>query len=325
MADIIGTPNNDLFFFVPGDNYNGLGGTDSLAFGAISFPETTVTKTGPLNGTVATPAGDATFVDVENLLFLDGRLTFDIGDEFAQTWRMYNAAFDRAPDPFGFERWGSQLRQDEDFDTLDLAETFLNSAEGQARFAALSNEAFVTTLYQTVLDRTPSDTEVQSWVVPMNVGAGISRAEVLRGFSESAEHVNLTAATVQAGLWDVNENVVRVSQAYETGLGRVAEKPGAIAWTEFLNEEDRGVRDLTDAIFNSAEFQGRHAAQSNEQYIAQLYTDGLGRTGSDPEIQSWLTAVASGASRADIFFGFVDSVEGQQRAFTAASDGILFA
>jgi len=61
----------------------------------------------------------------------------------------------------------------------------VNSAEFQLKYGALDNEGFVSLLYQNVLGRAPDAAGLNNWVTQLENGT--SRAQVLLGFSESAE------------------------------------------------------------------------------------------------------------------------------------------
>jgi hypothetical protein len=73
----------------------------------------------------------------------------------------------------------------------DIAAAFAGSGEFQERYGSLSNQAFVEQLYRFCLNREGDPGGVAGWVAALN--SGTSRASVLLSFSESAEHVALTA------------------------------------------------------------------------------------------------------------------------------------
>ena len=79
-----------------------------------------------------------------------------------------------------------------------IAGAFVGSAEFQARYGALSNQAFVEQLYRFCLNREGDPAGIAAWVNHLNSGA--TRASVVIGFSESAEHIALTAASWLGGI-----------------------------------------------------------------------------------------------------------------------------
>lgn len=112
-------------------------------------------------------------------------MTSKYGNEHqGQVYRLYQAALDRAPDYAGFASWFGML-DNNGGSTQDVAKSFVNSAEFKAKYGALSNTQFVTQLYANVLDRAPDAAGLAAWVGALD--GGMSRAELLLGFSDSAE------------------------------------------------------------------------------------------------------------------------------------------
>jgi hypothetical protein len=129
--------------------------------------------------------GQDTLFGVERLVFNDQALAFDTGGNAGQVYRLYQAAFDRAPDLDGLGFWiaaidkGSALR--------DIAHNFIASAEFGARYGAAPSDAmFVAGLYANVLHRAPDQGGADYWLASLHAGG--SREDVLASFSESAEN-----------------------------------------------------------------------------------------------------------------------------------------
>ncbi|WP_271083652.1 DUF4214 domain-containing protein [Brevundimonas sp. NIBR11] len=110
--------------------------------------------------------------------------------------RMYDATFDRLPDPFGLATWTANLKAG--MALIDIAAAFAASAEFQQRYGTVSNEQFVRQMYQFCLDREPDAGGLASWTAALN--SGTSRAQMLLNFSESVEHIGLTAAFWLGGI-----------------------------------------------------------------------------------------------------------------------------
>ena len=120
-----------------------------------------------------------------------------IPDAQAQTIaRLYDATFDRLPDVGGLAAWTTNLKAG--MALSDIAAAFAGSAEFQQRYGALSNQAFVEQMYRFCLNREGDPGGVAGWV--NNLNNGLSRAAVLLFFSESAEHVALTASSWLGGV-----------------------------------------------------------------------------------------------------------------------------
>ncbi len=72
--------------------------------------------------------------------------------------------------------------------TLDqLAAELIASAAFQAEYGALSDTAFVTALYENALYRAPDPSGLSGWVGALEYG-GVTRAQAVLAFSDSAEH-----------------------------------------------------------------------------------------------------------------------------------------
>ena len=124
----------------------------------------------------------------DNTLYDQGSaVTESNADEKAisgRIYRLYGAALGRAPDATGFQNWFDGLAEGR-ITLQQAAGAFVNSTEFSNTYGALSDSAFVELLYQNVLNR-PADTNgLSNWVGKLEEGS--SRAEVLLGFSNSAE------------------------------------------------------------------------------------------------------------------------------------------
>jgi Domain of unknown function (DUF4214) len=138
-------------------------------------------------------------VEVERAIFSDGALGFDIEkwDNAGSAYRLYKAAFDRAPDESGLGYWIDVL---DDGGSLQLAASgFINSAEFQSLYGANpSDTLFLTKLYNNVLDRDPDEGGLNYWIGQLN--GGMSRESALINFSESNENVSNVAALIENGI-----------------------------------------------------------------------------------------------------------------------------
>jgi len=110
--------------------------------------------------------------------------------------RLYDATFDRLPDVLGLTGWVNALKAGASL--TDIAAAFAGSGEFQERYGSLSNQAFVEQLYRFCLNREGDPGGVAGWVAALN--SGTSRASVLLSFSESAEHIALTAPSWLGGI-----------------------------------------------------------------------------------------------------------------------------
>lgn len=135
--------------------------------------------------------------DVERLHFSDVNIAFDTEGNAGDAYRLYKAAFDRAPDEGGLGFWINAL--DHGANLVDVAQGFINSDEFTAMYGKnASNETFVDLLYHHVLHRAAEGEGYDYWVNSLNHGA--TRAQVLEFFSNSPENVAQTADLVANGI-----------------------------------------------------------------------------------------------------------------------------
>ncbi len=95
--------------------------------------------------------------------------------------RLYSAAFLRAPDTGGLDYWSTQ-----NLDLVDIAYYFSTSDEFVNTYGTLNNTAYVDRIYRNVLGRSPDAAGEAYWNDLMV--KGLTRAEVLLYFSDSAEY-----------------------------------------------------------------------------------------------------------------------------------------
>ncbi len=110
----------------------------------------------------------------------------------AEIRRLYLGYFLRAADPGGLAYW-TQARAD-GISLIDISEEFARSAEFVARYGQADDATFVDLVYQNVLNRQPDAGGRAYWVGQL--GAGMTRGELMVGFTESPENVAATADRV---------------------------------------------------------------------------------------------------------------------------------
>lgn len=196
--------------FAGNDTLNGLEGNDHLAGGlgddylvggagvdvakfSGAIAEYTISKqsSDSLSVTDTTSARDGidSLAGIERLKFSDTSLALDVGkgENAGSIYRLYEAAFDRAPKPFGEGYWLNKLDHGESL--VEIANQFLVTQEFKSIYGeSPSNTLYVTTLFEHVLGRAPKQAGLDYYSGELEHGR--SRAEVLVEISESAENVN---------------------------------------------------------------------------------------------------------------------------------------
>ena len=117
---------------------------------------------------------------------------WDVSEAGAEVARLYDTALGRLPDVGGFSGWVAALQGGASL--TSLAGAFVASAEFAGTYGALDSAGFVSALYQNSLHRAPDAAGLAGWTGALAQGA--TRAQVVVGFSESAEHQANTAANI---------------------------------------------------------------------------------------------------------------------------------
>lgn len=298
------------------DVLGGGNGMDTAVYAGIRLQysaSSTSVSGGPEGGT-------DTLTSIEELRFVDGILSFDVDGAAARVMRLYDAALDRLPDQGGLEATSNALSAGA-LTLQQLANNFVGGAEFQARYGALSNRAFVEQLYRFCLNREGDAQGVAAWTNAIN--AGVSRGEVLVGFSEGQEHRNLTAPVLAAGLWTPDQEALTIARLYDATFDRLPDPSGLAAWVAAL---DGGVSIASIAanFASSTEFQQRYGTPSNQAFVEQLYRFCLDREGDAGGVQNWVDAINGGLSRAAVLLQFSEGAEHILLTAHSWSGGIQF-
>lgn len=138
-------------------------------------------------------------VDVERLQFSDVNVALDVDmwEHAGSAYRLYKAAFDRPSDDDGLGYWIEQL--DNGVSLQTAAYGFLHSNEFQTLYGSnVSDQTYVTKLYNNVLDRDPDQAGLDYWVHQLT--HGVSREDALVYFSESNENVTNVSSLIGNGV-----------------------------------------------------------------------------------------------------------------------------
>jgi hypothetical protein len=119
---------------------------------------------------------------------------WDLDETSAEVARLYDTTLGRLPDASGLAYWSNTIKQGGS--VLAVADSFVGSAEFTATYGALDNRSFVNTVYANTLHRAADQGGSDFWVNALAQGS--TRAQVIVGFSESAEHQSNTAPNILA-------------------------------------------------------------------------------------------------------------------------------
>ena len=102
-----------------------------------------------------------------------------------EVYRLYRAYLLREPDQAGLDYWTGQRATG--ISLIAVSDVFAASAEFTATYGALDNGQFVDQVYANVLGRAPDAGGRAHWIGVLD--GGVSRGEVMIGFSESPEFI----------------------------------------------------------------------------------------------------------------------------------------
>ncbi len=154
--------------------------------------------------------------------------------------RLYFATFLRIPDYPGLIFQTNAFRAGTPLEVI--ANNFTLSPEFQATYGALDNAQYVVLLYQNILNRTPSQGEIDFHVA--RLVSGVTRGAVLVGFSESPEYQQASAIDVY------------VAMMYVGMLRRAPEQAGFDFWKAYMQAGNPGLA-LILGFLQAPEYRGR--------------------------------------------------------------------
>ena len=296
------------------DTLDGGAGLDSAVFSG-SKAGYTLTRTS--SGMTAVSAADGTdaLINIERLQFTDKTLAFDLDGNAGQAYRLYQAAFDRVPDQGGLGYWIDQM--DSGMGLSQVATGFINSAEFKALYGNNpSNAEFVTLLYDNVLHRAPDTGGYDFWM--NELAHGVSREQVLTGFSESTEN------KVALMAFDMDGNMGKDYRLYQAAFDRKPDVSGLDYWCHQMNS-GMTLQQVASGFINSAEFKALYGNNpSNAELVTLLYDNVLHRAPDTGGFNFWINELEQGTSREQVLIGFSESLENQLSLVGIVQTGIEY-
>jgi hypothetical protein len=257
-------------------------------------------------------------------------------DNAGYVQQLYRNVLGREADPAGLADWVGRLAGGATRGAILVG--FSESPEFQADMA---DQVEIIRLYDLLLQRMPTTAELQNWIgflkgfdqtetlfaqanPPISSDADYVQA-VFRGFLRrdadagtlSTFGTAMTAGTVTHGSLvetllnstEFNLFVAPVSRLYLAALRRVPDAPGLDNWVNYVRAGN-SLQVMAEAFAASQEFINRYGAMTNQQYVAQLYVDVLGRQADPAGLADWTGQLDAGtATRGGILIGFSESQE----------------
>ncbi|MBU6271772.1 MAG: DUF4214 domain-containing protein [Betaproteobacteria bacterium] len=303
------------------DTIEGGAGRDTVLAGGVrkQFTLTGNALTG--TATLSGPDGNDRLSGIEAIRYYDGVQYFDSTASIARVARLYEAALGRGGDGPGMNFHAARLDSGASLETVAMG--FVESAEFVQRFGSnVSSTAFVQQTYRNVLGREADAGGLAAWRGALD--GGMSRGQLITGFSESAEFVSSFSARNPNGWWDVNETATSVTRLYWGALGRAPDAPGLQGWTAAL-EGGMSLNQAAGGFVGSAEFQAKYGSLDNTQYISLLYQNVLGRAADAGGLANWVGSLNAGNTRTAVLTGFTESEEFKNRTAGVTGNGVMTA
>jgi len=244
--------------------------------------------------------------------------------------KYYGDILGRGPDPGGLVFWVSEINRivslgiDINEGFIALSKLFFNSTE----YAALgkSNTQYITDLYQTFLDRSPNQSEINYWLGIL--AQGLSRDALLTDFAYCEEFELYMESIFIVSTTRPENNLV--NDFYRGFLNRLPDNVGFKAWLTLMrNAQCTGaqqVKDISHQIALQFIQSGEYAlrVRNNRNYIDDLY-NGILQRGADPAgFANWLSLLDLGRyTREQMLQFFTDSPEFQLKVQEVINAGCL--
>ena len=240
----------------------------------------------------------------------------------------YLSILDREPDAGGWNAWTNEIKR-----IMALGIYVGEGFQAEARFFFNSQEyldkgksdnAFVTDLYQTFLQRDPDAAGLTYWAGQLSC---LTRNMLITQFAYSAEFKQLMTNTFGADTTRPENNLL--NDFYRGFLNRFPDNAGFNAYLSQMHTAQctgaDAVKNLSYQIalsfVQSGEYAGRN--RNNTGYVEDLYNGILRRGGDCAGFTAWVNSLNSGLSRADGLKAFTDSSEFQARIDAVIAVGCL--
>jgi hypothetical protein len=188
LGVMAGDGNDQITLLGGAHTVDGGAGIDTVRL-SMAHTDATIQRIGTTGSTytVTDRAGTVQqLTGVERIAFSDTTLALDIDGNGGQVYRIYQAAFNRAPDAGGLGYWIRAM--DHGQSLASVAQGFLDSAEYHKAYDGVaSNRELVTRYYENILHRSPDAGGLDFWAGVLDSKAA-GTADVLASISDSAEN-----------------------------------------------------------------------------------------------------------------------------------------
>lgn len=111
----------------------------------------------------------------------------------------------------------------------------------------------------------------------------------------------------------------QVYRLYQAALDRAPDRAGHLDWVTQIVTGEAVLLDVSAGFVRSAEFQNAYGAQSDVDFVDQLYQNVLGRSADPGGLAGWVDQLDNGASREAVVLGFSNSQEFTNNTLAAST------
>lgn len=309
-----GAGNDRLVGAEGNDTLSGRGGNDLIEGGSGydtgvwtgTFRQYAVSGNDVAGFSVRGIEGNDTVTGIEKFAFADGVFIVDPDSTGAQVQRMYDTVFGRAPDALGLDYWIDRI-EDAGATLSQVAVALAASPEFQQATGGLGNGAFVDYVYAHALGRAPDASGRSYWQAQLD--QGLSRGDMLVGFSESAEHRARTADLTGRGYFQTDDTAQAVALLYDSFVGRQPDRDGLVFWTGQIKSGAYQLAQVADAFAVSPEYRAATQGKTNAQLVDFMYQNTLDRAPDAGGRAYWTDQLDRGLSKGQLLLEFSQSPE----------------
>lgn len=237
--------------------------------------------------------------------------------------RLYQVCLSRTPDAAGLNYWVNILTTNQKSGS-EVAADFIFSEEFKNK--NLCNSCYVDSLYRCFMGREAENAGKAYWLEQL--ADGMTRGQVFNGFSRSQEFSNICAeygVNRGTGDWSKRSCVLTgncstcgaanqtvnafVTRLYDICLSRTPDAGGLEYWATQAKNGKSGAEIAYGFVF-STEFKNSNVC--NEHFVECMYRAFFGREYDAAGKAYWLGRLNSGATKGEIYSGFVSSKEFRQ-------------
>ena len=266
---------------------------------STTVPTVTVRPVSPTSEPAVTPTVTSEPKDPEEQIF-----------EFVA--RIYKYVLDREPEAEGAKFWTDELYSFRRTGA-EVGLGFIFSDEFVNR--GLSDEEYVTVLYNTFFGREPEDGGFKFWTSALASGS-LDRMGVANGFVYSQEWADTCArygirsgGEIKPGfeIEPTAATLAFVERMYTTAMNREADPSGLEFWSKELANFRYSGEQVGVMFFLSEEMQGY--GLSDSEFVTRLYKTFMDREPEEGGFKFWVGYLADGGSREGAVLGFTRSEE----------------